>query len=210
MSGRGRVLCFADDVYIVPAPALELLASSPYPVSGLFSQEGEGVTLRKPASNRTSMSRTNANNIQGIVVKSTSTGPFVPMPGKSRPSKYSRTCMPSARSAEKNSRQANIKTSSESAVKDLDGKTKTRCNYHRSRKIQQGCKQWPACAANACCGVDTQPPQSCAALPNLPAWADKIGFAPLPRICRALPDNRQLHSIVSPDTCKNVPDRRSL
>jgi hypothetical protein len=25
MSGRGRVLCFADDVYIVPAPALELL-----------------------------------------------------------------------------------------------------------------------------------------------------------------------------------------
>lgn len=25
MSGRGRVLCFADDVYIVPEPALELL-----------------------------------------------------------------------------------------------------------------------------------------------------------------------------------------
>jgi hypothetical protein len=27
MSGRGRVLCFADDVYIVPEPALALLAS---------------------------------------------------------------------------------------------------------------------------------------------------------------------------------------
>lgn len=26
MSGRGRVLCFADDVYIVPEPALQLLA----------------------------------------------------------------------------------------------------------------------------------------------------------------------------------------
>ncbi len=26
MSGRGRILCFADDVYIVPEPALELLA----------------------------------------------------------------------------------------------------------------------------------------------------------------------------------------
>ena len=26
MSGRGRVLCFADDVYIVPEPALDLLA----------------------------------------------------------------------------------------------------------------------------------------------------------------------------------------
>jgi hypothetical protein len=26
MSGRGRVLCFADDIYIVPEPALELLA----------------------------------------------------------------------------------------------------------------------------------------------------------------------------------------
>ncbi len=25
MSGRGRVLCFADDVYIVPEPALQLL-----------------------------------------------------------------------------------------------------------------------------------------------------------------------------------------
>jgi hypothetical protein len=25
MSGRGRVLCFADDVYIVPEPALALL-----------------------------------------------------------------------------------------------------------------------------------------------------------------------------------------
>jgi hypothetical protein len=25
MSGRGRVLCFADDVYIVPEPALVLL-----------------------------------------------------------------------------------------------------------------------------------------------------------------------------------------
>jgi hypothetical protein len=25
MSGRGRVLCFADDVYIVPEPALKLL-----------------------------------------------------------------------------------------------------------------------------------------------------------------------------------------
>jgi hypothetical protein len=27
MSGRGRVLCFADDVYIVPEPALQLLAT---------------------------------------------------------------------------------------------------------------------------------------------------------------------------------------
>jgi hypothetical protein len=27
MSGRGRVICFADDVYIVPAPALDLLAT---------------------------------------------------------------------------------------------------------------------------------------------------------------------------------------
>ena len=26
MSGRGRVICFADDVYIVPEPALDLLA----------------------------------------------------------------------------------------------------------------------------------------------------------------------------------------
>ncbi len=26
MSGRGRVICFADDIYIVPAPALDLLA----------------------------------------------------------------------------------------------------------------------------------------------------------------------------------------
>jgi hypothetical protein len=26
LSGRGRVLCFADDVYIVPQPALDLLA----------------------------------------------------------------------------------------------------------------------------------------------------------------------------------------
>jgi hypothetical protein len=25
MSGRGRVLCFAEDVYIVPEPALQLL-----------------------------------------------------------------------------------------------------------------------------------------------------------------------------------------
>ena len=25
LSGRGRVLCFADDVYIIPEPALELL-----------------------------------------------------------------------------------------------------------------------------------------------------------------------------------------
>lgn len=27
MSRRGRVLCFAEDVYIVPEPALELLSS---------------------------------------------------------------------------------------------------------------------------------------------------------------------------------------
>ena len=27
LSGRGRVLCFADDVYIVPEPALALLAN---------------------------------------------------------------------------------------------------------------------------------------------------------------------------------------
>lgn len=26
MSGRGRVICFADDIYIVPEPALDFLA----------------------------------------------------------------------------------------------------------------------------------------------------------------------------------------
>jgi hypothetical protein len=38
MSGRGRVLCFADDIYIVPEPALELLARLNIP----FQELGRG------------------------------------------------------------------------------------------------------------------------------------------------------------------------
>jgi hypothetical protein len=38
MSGRGRVICFADDVYIVPEPALDLLAK----LSITFQELGRG------------------------------------------------------------------------------------------------------------------------------------------------------------------------
>ena len=38
MSGRGRVICFADDVYIVPEPALDLLGK----LGITYQEQGRG------------------------------------------------------------------------------------------------------------------------------------------------------------------------